>query len=104
MIGFSIDGFRQQFALPSPNYLKIDVDSIEERILEGGRKTLRDAELRSVLIELEAEETVRNVRLIKALEAAGFRLALRGQRNQGGVINGIFRRTAVPVEPDPVVT
>ena len=103
-IGFSIDGFRLQFELPSPHYLKIDVDSIEERILEGGRQTLRDPELRSVLIELEAEETERNVRLIKALEAAGFRLALRGERNQGGVINGIFARAAARVEPDAVVT
>jgi FkbM family methyltransferase len=104
MIGFSIDGFRQQFLLPAPNYLKIDVDSTEERILEGGRQTLRDPELRSVLIELEAKETVRNIRLIEALEAAGFRLALRGERNQGGVINGIFGRAAARVEPDAVVT
>jgi FkbM family methyltransferase len=104
MIGFSIDDFRQQFGLPAPNYLKIDVDSIEERILEGGRQTLRDPELRSVLIELEAAETARNIRLIEALEAAGFRLALRGERNQGGVINGIFRRATARVEPDAVVT
>jgi FkbM family methyltransferase len=104
VIGFSIDDFRQQFGLPAPNYLKIDVDSIEERILEGGRQTLRDPELRSVLIELEAEETMRTVRLIEALEAAGFCLARRGERNQGGVINGIFERAAARVEPDAVVT
>ena len=103
VIGFSIDGFRQQFGLPAPNYLKIDVDSIEERILEGGRQTLRDPELRSVLIELEAKETVRNSRLIEALEAAGFQLALRGERNQGGVVNGIFTRTAFRVELDALV-
>jgi FkbM family methyltransferase len=104
MIGFSIDGFRQQFGLPAPNYLKIDVDSIEERILEGGRQTLRDPQLHSVLIELEAEETARNVRLIEALEAAGFRLVLRGECNQGDVINGIFTRAAAFVESDAVVT
>jgi FkbM family methyltransferase len=103
-IGFSIDDFRRQFALPAPNYLKIDVDSIEERILEGGRQTLRDTELRSVLIELEAAQTLRNDRLIEALEAAGFRLALRGKHNQGGVINGIFRRAAARVALDAVVT
>jgi FkbM family methyltransferase len=103
VIGFSIDGFRQQFALPAPNYLKIDVDSIEERILEGGRQTLRDPELRSVLIELEAEETVRNVRLIEALEAAGFRLALLGERIQPGVVNGIFTRAPSRAELDVLV-
>ena len=103
VIGFSIDDFRQQFGLRAPNYLKIDVDSIEERILEGGRETLRDPELRSVLIELEAKETARNSRLIEALEAAGFQLARRGESNQGGVVNGIFTRTASRVELDALV-
>ncbi len=101
MLGFSIDGFRRLFGVPAPNYLKIDVDSIEERILEGGRQTLRDPELRSVLIELEAAATPRNDRLTEALEAAGFRLALRSKSNQGGVVNGIFTRTVARVEPVP---
>jgi FkbM family methyltransferase len=103
MLGFSIDGFRQLFGVPAPNYLKIDVDSIEERILEGGRQTLRDPALRSVLIEVEAEDTPRNKRLTEALEAAGFRLCVRGESNQGGVVNSIFARTAVRLEPHAVV-
>lgn len=102
-LGFSIDGFRRLFGLRAPHHLKIDVDSIEERILEGGRQTLRDPELRSVLIELEAASTPRNKRLIGALEAAGFRMYLRGERNQGGVINAIFTRAVAGVEPGAVV-
>jgi FkbM family methyltransferase len=103
MLGFSIDGFRQLFAVPAPHYLKIDVDSIEERILEGGRQTLRDPALRSVLIEVEAATTPRSQRLTKALEAAGFRLCSRGERNQGGVVNAIFARAAARIEPGAVV-
>lgn len=103
MLGFSIDGFRQLFGVPAPNYLKIDVDSIEESILEGGQQTLRDPALRSILIELEASDTPRNVRLTRALEAAGFRFSLRSKPNQGGVVNGIFTRTASRVEPGAVV-
>ena len=102
MLGFSIDGFRRLFGVPAPNYLKIDVDSIEERILEGGRETLQDPALRSVLIELEAADTQRNERLTKALEAAGFRLWLRGEYNQGGVVNAIFA-PAARIEPGAVV-
>jgi FkbM family methyltransferase len=95
-LGFSIDGLRALFGLPAPNYLKIDVDSIEERILAGASKTLRDPELRSVLIELEREETTRNERLISALAAAGLSLSLRAEENQQGVVNAIFTRAGAP--------
>ena len=95
MVGFSVDGFRRLFGLPAPNYMKIDVDSIEDRILAGARETLSDPELRSVLIELEAAETARNDRLRDALEAAGLHLALRSTSRQRDVVNGIFTRGAV---------
>ena len=101
MVGFSIDSFRRLFGLAAPNYLKIDVDSIEERILAGARETLRDPDLRSVLIELEAADTYRNDLLTDALEAAGFGLTMRSSTNQGGVVNGIFERTAARVVAEP---
>ena len=101
MVGFSIDGFRRLFGLAAPNYLKIDVDSIEERILAGACETLRDPDLRSVLIELEAADTSRNDRLTDALAAAGFRRTLRSAINQAGVVNGIFERTAACVVAEP---
>jgi FkbM family methyltransferase len=103
MLGFSIDGFRRLFGVRAPNYLKIDVDSIEERILEGGQQTLCDPELRSVLIELEAAATPRNKRLIGTLEAAGFWLSLLSERDQAGVVNGIFTRVPARVEPPGAV-
>jgi FkbM family methyltransferase len=101
MVGFSIDGFLRLFGLAAPNYLKIDVDSIEERILAGACETLRDPDLRSVLVELEAADTARNDRLTQALEVAGFGLTLRSTGNQGGVVNGIFERTATRVVAEP---
>jgi FkbM family methyltransferase len=101
VVGFSIDSFRRLFGIATPNYLKIDVDSIEERILAGACETLRDPDLRSVLIELEAADTSRNSRLTDALAAAGFGLALRSTANQGGVVNGIFERTAACLVAEP---
>jgi FkbM family methyltransferase len=90
-IGFSIDGFRRLFAIAAPNYLKIDVDGIEEQILEGAAETLPDPALRSVLIELEDTPTARSGRIVERLERAGFDLSLRG-RNQGGCANAVFTR------------
>jgi FkbM family methyltransferase len=100
MVGFSVDGFRRLFGLPTPNYLKIDVDSIEERIIAGAGETLRDPDLRSVLIELEAKDTPRNHRLAGALEAAGLNLTLQNGRNQGGVVNAIFTRATTGIPAD----
>jgi FkbM family methyltransferase len=90
-IGFSIDHFRRLFDLPSPNYLKVDVDGTEEQILDGGAATLANSALRSVLIEMEEADTARNIRIRERLARAGFVLTHRGV-GQGGVSNGIFIR------------
>jgi FkbM family methyltransferase len=90
-VGFSIDEFRRLFGLKPPNYLKIDVDGTEAQILDGAALTLADPALRSVLIELEAADTGRNVAIVERLERAGLVLSLRG-RDQHGSANAIFTR------------
>lgn len=90
-IGFAIDDFRQRFDLPPPNYIKIDVDGNEERILDGAAATLRDPALRSILIEIEEQETDRRKRMADRLERAGFVLTGHGV-GQGGAANAVFVR------------
>jgi FkbM family methyltransferase len=92
-IGFSIDAFRRLFDLPPPNYLKIDVDGTEAEILDGAAATLADPALRSVLIELEIDETARNAAIVARLEGAGFIATRRGVIQHGGSVNTIFTRT-----------
>jgi FkbM family methyltransferase len=52
MLGYSIDDFISQFIPAFPNHLKIDVDGIEKKIVDGATKTLSDKRLKTVLIEL----------------------------------------------------
>lgn len=74
MMGFTIDDFIEKFAPPFPNYLKIDVDSIEDKIIAGAAKTIMNDQLKSVLIELDTEDRDCCDKVIPVLENAGLRL------------------------------
>ena len=43
MVGFTVDGFIEQFHPEFPNHLKMDVDGHELEILSGAKKTLNDS-------------------------------------------------------------
>src|SRR5205814_9353027 len=101
MVACCVGGLRRLVGLPAPHYMKIGVDSIEERIRAGAQETLSDPDLRSVLIELEAAETARNYRVTDALKRAGLYLAQRNASSQGDVVNGIFVRRTVPAATEP---
>lgn len=88
MVAFSIDDMIEHYGFPKPNYLKIDVDGIEEKILRGAPKTLRDPILKSVHIEVqkykpEAEALIRSI-----LTDAGFTVSVESGPNL------IWERTA----------
>lgn len=53
MLGFSIDDFIKHFNPPFPNYIKIDVDGAEIKIIKGAKRTLADNRVKSILIELD---------------------------------------------------
>jgi FkbM family methyltransferase len=53
-IGYTLDEFINRFQIDFPNHIKIDVDGIEDKIIKGAKKTLLDARLKSVLVELDS--------------------------------------------------
>ncbi|MBI1206928.1 MAG: FkbM family methyltransferase [Azospirillum sp.] len=70
--GFSVDDFCRLFQPPPPDHIKLDVDSIEVKILRGAEHTLRTA-VRSVLVEVDDLITGDNGREIRAfLTSIGF--------------------------------
>lgn len=54
-LGFSADAFIEQFGVRAPDHVKIDVDSIEERIVRGGKKAFASA--RSLIVEINIGES-----------------------------------------------
>ncbi|HTH97667.1 MAG TPA: FkbM family methyltransferase [Stellaceae bacterium] len=51
VLGYGIDAFIAQFQVPPPDHIKLDVDSIEEKILAGATQTLKG--VRSVMVEID---------------------------------------------------
>ena len=51
-LAYDLDTLIDQFQLPPPTHLKLDVDGTELNILQGARRTL--SSVRSLLVELEA--------------------------------------------------
>lgn len=72
-IGFSVDAFIDQFGLPVPTHIKMDVDGNELKILQGAEKTLANPLLKELLIEVDTDEKTGNYHDIEnTLMRAGF--------------------------------
>jgi FkbM family methyltransferase len=85
-------------AIPSPDYVKIDVDGFEHKVIRGMERTLREGAVRSLLVELNpALAEHRDIRSF--LESLGFKwdaaqvaVAARVSGAFIGVAEHVFRR------------
>ncbi len=55
-ISYSIDDFIDTYNLEIPNHIKIDVDGNENKVLLGAKKTLKNENLKTILIELDTNK------------------------------------------------
>ena len=92
-LAVSLDDLTGRFGLPFPNHIKIDVDGIEDRIVAGASRTLEDARLKTVMIEVYMFEDMAR-KIETAFFERGFALANVGpvDYSEGIVQNLIFRR------------
>jgi FkbM family methyltransferase len=77
MLGMSLDSFIEKYQPDFPTHLKIDVDGIEDKIIDGAVKTLADPRIRSISIELDEAREDYTGAVIKNIEQAGFILKRR---------------------------
>ena len=84
--------------VPAPDYVKIDVDGFEHRVVRGMEKTLRDGKVRSLLIELNPALS-EHLEMRSLLEELGFAWdaaqVARSTRVEGpfkGVAEHVFKR------------
>lgn len=75
----SIDDLILRFALPFPNYLKVDVDGLETEILEGSGAALRDPRLRGLLVEFQYSDESDLTPMLQRLSSLGLELHGRSE-------------------------
>jgi FkbM family methyltransferase len=93
ILGYTIDHLIENFGLPIPNHLKIDVDGIEFQVLKGAAQTLANPLVRSIIVELAEGKRAKEV--TDYLLNKGFTLHSKYPRMTPGLFNYIFQRPAV---------
>jgi FkbM family methyltransferase len=58
--------------LPAPDHIKIDVDGLEHRVIEGMIETLQHPQLKTVLIEVNFDNP-KNLAIVETMEKLGWR-------------------------------
>ncbi len=90
VVSYMLDSFLLQSNY-FPTHIKIDVDGIEPKIINGSDKTLKDPRLKSVLIELN-DGLPEHMEVIKKIQSRG--LMLRHKKHaemfEGGKYSKIF--------------
>ncbi len=95
-IGIKLDDAIACKSISVPNFIKIDVDGLEHKVIEGSINTLKNPKVRSVLIEIDTKLD-EHVHIINTLESIGFKynkeqayLARRKSGVNKGLGNVIF--------------
>jgi FkbM family methyltransferase len=90
--GRTIDYLIEAKILKCPNYIKLDVDGIEHKILNGAKKTLMNKDLSSILVEVNENFYDQHEIIVKIMKDTNFTLASKNQ-NISDVQNTKFSKT-----------
>lgn len=90
---FSLDSCIKLNKLPTPNYLKVDVDGSEILFLEGAKSTLQNPALTGIIFELcETDKNFRSI--VEQLESYNFTESGKFQiPNEPDLYNFVFTRS-----------
>ncbi len=93
----TLDYLIEKKFIPLPQHIKIDVDGIEHKIIEGARETLKNPALQSLLIELNTNLSS-HLQIIQLMQENGYTYSQKQvdqEESEGafqGVVNYIFFR------------
>lgn len=87
----SMDQLIEEYALPCPNYIKIDAPGMAEAIIAGGMQMLRRPDVRE--LHLELRESKGGLRILEMLKSRGFAVVAR--HSHGGTADLTFARPGI---------
>jgi FkbM family methyltransferase len=87
----TIDQLMDEYQLPCPNYIKIDVPHLAGAIVRGGMRTLQRPDVRELHIEA-SEDSPRDRQVIETLEQLGF--AVTGRHTHFDTMDLTFSKRA----------
>ena len=61
-ITFSLDFLIKKYGFPAPNFLKIDIDKNERKVVKGMSNLLQNSSLKSILIELNSSSDIKFIK------------------------------------------
>ena len=73
---FSLNFLVERKILPQPDYIKIDVDGFEDKVIEGGMNVFQNA--KEILLEIDNK----HINYVAMIEALGFKLVSKHKRNE----------------------
>jgi FkbM family methyltransferase len=76
-VSISIDEFVRVTGVV-PNHIKVDVDGIEPKIVEGARETLANPQLKSIMIEIDEKEPA-HLAIMDVMKDSGFERHLKDE-------------------------
>jgi Methyltransferase FkbM domain len=81
----TVDQLVAKRLVPPPNFIKIDVDGIEDKVLGGMRSTLASEKLRGVLCEISGTEA-KVEEVLRTFETNDFAIVRRPPSSNGNYI------------------
>jgi len=88
---YSIDELIEEFNMPAPHHIKLDVDGTELDILKGAQRTLSRPQVKTILVEVDSNDDA----IMEYLNQKGFELHSihsQGGDDEGKMYNCIFIR------------
>lgn len=82
ILTFTLDTFVEQFNVPIPTHVKLDVDGAEVRVLQGAARTLSHPAVRTVMVEVD-EPKGDGEAIGRFLHDRGFAITARYVRTSG---------------------
>ena len=78
-ISVTLDALIEKYGVPKPALLKIDVDGLEEKILDGAGSVVKSEKLRTILIELSIKKGSAGTDVERRLAHFGYKLSRKSE-------------------------